>query len=154
MAAKAATTTIPIVFAVGYDPVELGLVASLNRPGGNVTGMFVFGVSWARSAWRLLREVLPNPGLIACVVNPTRSNTWPNRGDASAAQAIGLQLMFCPPAAKGKSTRYSRPWRNAGGAVIVGPTVFSVVAIELVALAARHAIPRSINGATSSRPAA
>src|SRR5215207_2789080 len=93
VAAKAATATIPIVFAVAYDPVKLGLAASLNRPGGNATGMSVFGGELGPKRLGLLRELLPNPGLIAFVVNPNSDATPLQISEMqSAAQFIGLPL--------------------------------------------------------------
>jgi putative ABC transport system substrate-binding protein len=75
VAAKAATSTIPIVFGTGDDPVRLGLVASLDQPGGNATGVYVFTSRLGAKRLSLIRALLPNPGLIAFVVNPNNLST-------------------------------------------------------------------------------
>jgi putative ABC transport system substrate-binding protein len=95
LAAKAATTTIPIVFAAGGDPVVLGLVTSLNRPGGNVTGVtFLAGVLGAKRL-ELLRQLVPNATAIGVLVNPNNQDTEAERRDVhAAAQAIGQQLIM------------------------------------------------------------
>ena len=94
-AAKAATTTMPIVFATGGDPVSDGLVASLNRPGGNVTGVvFITGVLGAKRL-ELLRQLVPKATTIAMLVNPNTPETEAERRDVqAAAQAIGQQLVI------------------------------------------------------------
>jgi putative tryptophan/tyrosine transport system substrate-binding protein len=83
--AKAATTTIPIVFAVGGDPVKNALVASLNRPGGNVTGVSILTNELGPKRLGLLRDLLPNAGLIAALVNPTNPNAESDSKDLLAA---------------------------------------------------------------------
>ena len=144
VAAKAATATIPIVFAVAYDPVKLGLAASLNRPGGNATGMFVFGGELGPKRLGLLRELLPNPGLIAFVVNPNTDATPLQISEMqSAAQFIGLPLLVL---AAGREREIEEVFATMAQrkvvAVIFGTTPFyQVVADRLVALAARYAIP-------------
>ena len=87
--AKAATTTIPIVFSIGSDPVKNGLVASLNRPGGNVTGVSFLLNELGPKRLGLLRDLLPNAGLILALVNPTNPNAESDAKDLlAAAQSI------------------------------------------------------------------
>src|SRR5262245_65780475 len=93
LVAKAATTTIPIVFAIGGDPVRNGLVASLNRPGGNVTGVSYLTNELGAKRLGLLRDLLPNAGMIAALVNPTNPNAESDaKGLLVAAQSMGLTL--------------------------------------------------------------
>jgi len=94
LAAKAATTTIPIVFLVGEDPVKLGLVASLARPGGNLTGINLFSVELTAKRLGLLREMVPGAARIAVLVNPANTTTTETtlRDVQSAARAMGLQI--------------------------------------------------------------
>jgi putative ABC transport system substrate-binding protein len=94
VAAKAATTTIPIVFATGLDPVRLGLVETLNRPGGNATGVLVFVSELGPKRLQLLREVVPHATLIAFIVNPNSATGPAQKSEMeSAAQAIGQQIL-------------------------------------------------------------
>src|SRR5215471_18150649 len=93
-AAKAATTSIPIVFVGGFDPVKAGLVASLNRPGGNVTGVTFIGSSLGAKRLELARELVPNVGVIALLTHPNSPDALEELQDLkSAATAIGQQLL-------------------------------------------------------------
>src|SRR5215203_4016813 len=93
LAAKAATTTIPIVFETGSDPVQLGLVASLNRPGGNVTGVAQLGVEIAPKLLEVLHELLPKAQVIALLVNPADPiSQKTTEGVQAAARSLGLEL--------------------------------------------------------------
>jgi putative ABC transport system substrate-binding protein len=146
IAAKAATTTVPIVFATGGDPVALGLVASLNRPGGNVTGVnFFFGVLGAKRL-DLLRQVVPRATTIAMLVNPNNPNTEAERRDVLAsAQAIGQQLIILDVRSlRDIETAFATFVQRGAGALLAGSGGFlSSYREQLVALAARHGLPAS-----------
>jgi len=95
LAAKKATTSIPIVFAVGSDPVRDGLVASLGRPGGNITGATFFSNLLTAKRFALLHELVPHAKVFAVLVNPKNANAQMQAGDAQlAAQTMGVQLTF------------------------------------------------------------
>src|SRR5215831_16031835 len=110
LAAKAATATIPIVFGVGSDPVQEGLVASLNRPGGNVTGINFFTVELVAKRMQLLRELAPAAKRVAVLVNPTDPEGYQTLRDAQTA-AGGSRLSPSRSPAAATSTRPSRAWR-------------------------------------------
>ena len=94
-AAKAATATIPIVFTAGGDPVKLGLVASINRPGGNATGISVLTTTLEAKRLELLREVIPSAGIIALLVNPSNADAQAQSTDIqAAARSIGQEIVI------------------------------------------------------------
>ena len=104
LAAKATTTTIPIVFAVGTDPVKTGIVASLNQPGGNVTGVTFFANELGAKRLGLLREMLPRATVIAVLLNPNFPDAQDQlRNVQEAARTLGLQSAFSTLARKAKS---------------------------------------------------
>jgi putative tryptophan/tyrosine transport system substrate-binding protein len=96
-AAKAATTSIPIVFVAAFNPVQAGLVASLNQPGGNVTGVTLLGASLGRKRLELARELVPNVGVIAVLTNPSSPDALEELRDVqNAAKASGQELFVAP----------------------------------------------------------
>ena len=94
LAAKTVTTTVPIVFATGTDPAAVGLVANLNRPGGNVTGVIFFGSALGAKRLELLRQLVPNAKTIGVLVNPANPNTEAERKDVQEAAQIIQEKMF------------------------------------------------------------
>jgi len=148
LAAKAATSTVPIVFAYGGDPVKDGLVASLNRPGGNVTGVvFISGVLGAKRL-ELLRQLVPKAKTIGVLVNPTTPNTEAERRDVqAAAQTLGQQLIILDASSDRElETAFATFVQRGAGALLVGTGSFSYSHRErLVAMAARHALPASFS---------
>ena len=144
LAAKAATTTVPIVFATGSDPVVDGLVASLNRPGGNVTGVsFVSGLLGPKRL-EMLRQLVPTAATIAMLVGTDTFEARIERRDVElAAQALGQQLIVGPVTREGEldGTFTSIVERGAKALLVgAGPLLVSNRG-RIVALAARHAIP-------------
>ena len=143
-AAKAATSTIPIVFVSGGDPVGEGLVASLARPGGNVTGFIIFTAELNPKRLELLSELVPQAGAIALLVNPNNSNTERVVRDVlEAARTKGVQLPILKAGAEGEfDTAFASLIQLQAGALVVGnDPVFFSRREELVALASRHAVP-------------
>jgi putative tryptophan/tyrosine transport system substrate-binding protein len=146
LAAKAATTTVPIVFAGGGDPVREGLVASLNRPGGNVTGVSFFSGVLGAKRLELLRQLVPRATTIAMLVNPNIPVTEVERRDVqAAAQAIGQQLViFDVSSERDIETAFANFVQRGAGALFVGTGGFLNSKRERIgALADRHALPAS-----------
>ena len=145
-AAKTATSTVPIVFAYGGDPVKDGLVASLNRPGGNVTGVvFIQGMLGAKRL-ELLRQIVPKATTIAVLVNPNNPEAVSERSDVQAAAlAIGQQLLVLDVSSdRDIETAFATFVQRGAGALLVGTGAFFFSHREqVVALAARHALPAS-----------
>jgi putative ABC transport system substrate-binding protein len=142
--AKAATTTIPIVFATGGDPVALGLVASLNRPGANVTGSAALVSELSPKQLQLLRDLLPNAALFGVLADPAFQATQSTiAGLQAAARTLGLQLVLVNARTDGDlEPAFASFSQQRVGAVLVGNSSFYVRRIEqLAALAARHALP-------------
>jgi putative ABC transport system substrate-binding protein len=142
-AAKAATTTIPVVFISGSDPVETGLVTSLNRPTENITGVSLFSVPLIAKRLELLHEVVP-ANRIAVLVNPDNPNTPSNeRGIEAAASAMRLRTEFIRASSERDfEAAFATMVRQRPDALIVSADGFFAAWREhLVALAARHAVP-------------
>src|ERR1700716_2600302 len=145
-AAKAATTTGPILFATGSDPVRDGLVASLNRPGGNVTGVVFFSSTLGAKRLELLRQLVPKATTIAVLVNPNTPEMEAERRDVqAAAQAVEQQLIWHDASnERDIETAFTTFVRRGAGAVLAGSGPFINSHRELiVALAARHGLPAS-----------
>ena len=143
-AAKAATTTIPVVFISGSDPIESGLVASLGRPIGNVTGVSLFSVPLISKRLELLHELVPFENAIAVLVNPSNPNAGPNeRAIENAARVIGLKAAFVGASGEREfGEAFANIAQQRFGAVIISADgLFASRREQLVALAARHAIP-------------
>jgi putative ABC transport system substrate-binding protein len=144
LAAKAATTTIPVVFEIGGDPVQLRLVTSLNRPGGNVTGVTNFNTLVAPKRLELLHELLPTTSVMALLVNPTNPSAETQWSDVlPAAHALGLELHILNASTErdfevvfAKLTQL-----RVGGLVISADPFFTAREEQLASLAVRHAVP-------------
>jgi len=150
-AAKAATTTIPIVFLAPEDPVRLGLVASLARPGGNLTGINVFTVELVAKRLELLRELVPSATRIAVLVNPAEGEvTETTLNDvATAARAMGLQIQVLNASTSGEiHAAFATIGRERPDALFIAASAFFTSRrVQLANLAAHHSIPM----ASSSR---
>jgi putative tryptophan/tyrosine transport system substrate-binding protein len=144
-AAKSATATIPIVFGVGDDPVRLGLVASLSRPGGNATGINFFVGELAEKRLGLLHEFIPSASRIAVLANPTDAvRTESNLRDLeAAARVLGLQVIVLMASTNEEIDRaFSTVTRERLDALFVlADSFFNTRRVHLAILAARHAVP-------------
>ena len=145
LAAKAATTTIPIVFIVAEDPVRLGLVASLARPGGNLTGVNFFNAELAAKRLELLRELVPGAARVAVLVNPANATNAETtlRDVEPAARAMGLQIQVLNASTSREiDAAFATFARERPDALFVGgDAFFTSRRVQLAHLAARHAIP-------------
>jgi putative tryptophan/tyrosine transport system substrate-binding protein len=146
VAAKAVTTTIPIVFLTGGDPVKMGLIASLNRPGGNLTGVTTLNLEMTPKRLEVLRELLPTTTSMAVLVNPTNNPVSVEaelRQAQAAAHTLGLQNHMLQastePDLDGVFSTLIQ--QRVGGLVITADTFFSGKHAEVAALASRHAMP-------------
>jgi putative tryptophan/tyrosine transport system substrate-binding protein len=143
-AAKAATTTIPIVFVIGGDPVKFGLVDSLNRPGGNLTGVGLLAYLLEAKRLEQVHELLPKATLVAALENPTNSETDSGLTDLqAAARTLGQLLMILNAHTEGEiDTAFANLQQQRPDALIVAPDPFLLSRYEqIVALAARMAVP-------------
>ena len=144
LAAKAATTTIPVVFAIGADPVDLGLVSSLNRPGGNVTGVTFFVNTLGAKRLELLRELVPSAARIGFLVNPANPTSESQVADVRAAareRRVDL-LIVNAGSERDIDAAFASLVQQRANAIIVGADGFFLSRRDqLVGLAARHALP-------------
>jgi putative tryptophan/tyrosine transport system substrate-binding protein len=144
LAARSATTTIPIVFEMGADPVAMGLVDSLSRPGGNLTGVSSLSVEVTPKRLEFLHQVLPTAGVFAVLVNPTSPTAESQlRNLQSAADTLGLKLhVLHASAARDLDTVFATLSQlRASGLVIASDTFLGTHGEQLAALAVRHAVP-------------
>jgi putative ABC transport system substrate-binding protein len=144
LAAKAATSSIPIAFGVGADPVQLGLVASLNRPGGNLTGFNAFATELGAKGLALLHELVPSTAAIGFLVNSNNpASEVTTRDVLAAAPVMGLKIEILKAGTDREiDAAFVSLVQARTGALLVGADLFFNSRIEqIVALAARHAIP-------------
>jgi putative ABC transport system substrate-binding protein len=145
LAAKAVTATVPIVFSVAEDPVRLGLVASLARPGGNLTGINFLGAEMAAKRLELLRELVPGAIRVAVLVNPTSgpSQEAAVRDLEAAARAMGLQIQVLNASTSREiAAAFANLVRERADALFVnGDAFFISRRVQLATLASRHAVP-------------
>jgi len=144
IAAKAATSTIPIVFISGVDPVAAGLVDSLRRPGGNLTGLSNFNTSLTAKRLELLHEIVPRASAIAVLVNPkSPASQIIDAGAGAAAQALGLQLEILAASSESEidAAFATIGQRRVGALLVAGDAYFNIRRTQLTALAARHWLP-------------
>jgi putative ABC transport system substrate-binding protein len=143
LAAKSATSRIPIVFSVG-DPIERGLVASLARPGGNLTGLSLINVELMPKRLELLAELVPQAGVIALLLNPNNANTERSIRDVEeAARAKGVQLIILKAGTENEidAAFASLVQLHAGALLVQTDPFFNDRRDQIVALASRHAVP-------------
>jgi len=144
LAAKAATNTIPIVFSIGADPVQLSLVTSLNRPSGNVTGIYVLNVAVTGKRLELLRETVPTARVIGYLANPKSAATAPETKELhEAARALGVELRVLNAANESEiDTAFATLAKERSVPLVVSSdNLFTDRPVRLAVLAARHAIP-------------
>ncbi len=144
MAAKSATATIPIVFEMGGDPIKLGLVASLSRPGGNMTGVTFLISTLVAKQFEILHETVPNTALIGFLTNPTIADAETNMKNAlAAAETIGQKLLVVEAGTDSElDAAFATLVQRRAGALVVGVEPFFVSRrVKLVELAARQKLP-------------
>jgi putative ABC transport system substrate-binding protein len=142
LAAKTATATIPIVFGSGGNPVTEGLVASLNQPGGNLTGVNFFTVELVAKRMQLLRKVVPSASRVALLVNPTDPEGYQSLREVRAAAGGQQVLDFEVTSARDIDTAFDSMVREKADALFVAPgSFFNTRRVQLAVLAARYALP-------------
>ena len=149
VAAKAATTTIPMVFTVGGDPIKMGLVDSLNRPGGNITGVSFLSSDLVAKMLEALHELMPKAARIAALMNPTNQNATADTKEAeAAARTLGLELQVLNASNAGEiDDAFALLLERRAAALLIEGDSFLVGRMkQLVVLTARHAIPAIFQG--------
>jgi putative ABC transport system substrate-binding protein len=149
LAAKGATTTVPIVFSTGEDPVSTGVVASLARPGGNLTGVSIMLIELYPKRLEVLSELVPHAGVISFLVNPINSNTERIIGDmqeAARTKGIELQILKAGNESEIDGAFASLDQFHVGALLVGADTFFNSRREQLVALASRHAVPAIYEG--------
>jgi len=144
IAAKAATATIPIVFTIGTDPIRLGFVTSLSRPGGNVTGVNLFATQMESKRLGLLRALIPGVQLIAVLLNPNQPNyAFQLRDIQEPAAAIGLQIhiLLASKESEFDAAFATAVQLRAGAMLVSSDPFFNSQRDKIIALAARYSIP-------------
>jgi putative ABC transport system substrate-binding protein len=142
VAAKAATTSIPIVFVSGTDPVKSGLVASLSRPGGNLTGATFFATTLAAKRLQLLHELVPTAVELAVLVNPSNPNTEPQMVELQeAARTLGLSLAVLNATTETEIDAAFTALNQRSALLVSGDTFFNTRRDQLATRAARFAVP-------------
>lgn len=144
LSAKAATATIPIVFTTGDDPVQVGLVPSLNRPGGNLTGISLFGAGLGAKRLGLLHEMFPSATAIGFLVNPRNPETENEANDVrKAARSLGIQILLASALTESDldAAFATLVERRAAGAIIAYDTFLNAQRDQIGALAARYSLP-------------
>jgi putative tryptophan/tyrosine transport system substrate-binding protein len=145
LAAKAATQTIPVVFLMGSDPIEIGLAASFNRPGGNLTGVAILAGEIAAKRLALLREFVPTASSMGMLVNPTNPliSQAETRDLQTAAHGLGLRVLVLNAGTESEvAVAFATLVEQRAGALLIGSDTFFVAARDqIILLAARHAVP-------------
>jgi putative ABC transport system substrate-binding protein len=144
MAAKAATATIPIVFVIGIDPIKMGLVASLNRPGGNLTGIAQFTSGLEPKRLEFLHELVPTASVIGALMNPARPDAEAQLSDVQqAANALGLRIAVLNASSERdiEAAFATLAEQRVGALLVASDPLFTMRRETVVALAARHSVP-------------
>jgi putative tryptophan/tyrosine transport system substrate-binding protein len=143
LAAKAATTTIPVVFTTSFDPVQLGLVASLSRPGGNVTGVTALSVEVGPKQLELLHELIPAQTVMAALVNPTNPGAEPELKLLLADRTLGVHLQVLNASTdRDIEMAFTTLLQMRASGLVITPDAFFISRIKQVAaLTARHSVP-------------
>jgi len=157
LAAKAATTTIPIVFSTAFDPVQIGLVASLNRPGGNITGISSMAVELSGRLLQLMHELVPGATRFATLFNPTNPVIQIFIAEAqAAARSLGLQHLVLNASTESdfELAFATLVEQQVAALYVTSHPLFQNSHQQIVALAARHKVPTSMQTMKRSRRAA